>query len=391
MVILAGAQAYAKQGPISFIYMDRDGNVIAFQKVQRGWTEVQLNNGGKTTAPPATSLPAAFTITHEQLGRQTDVCYVDAEGKIQHLYANRTTHGKWVAECLNVDGVTDAPPAVGRVSSTPYQDAQLEYVYRDKDGRLNEIAWRDSRWSVQRLNVDGATTAPPAAGDPCVMEWGEKDEPRCMSVTFRDGDGGIQHLCLQDGKWICEKLNLGEGTDGPAAKGGPVSIYCKGEMHHVYQDGDGMLHHVWRTQGQKKWNWEQLNEGGRTSAPKAVGAPVSLMREGLPLNFLYRDGEGTLQSIYWSEGWKNEALTGPSGRIKAPAAVSDPSVCLISPEVPAEGGQLQRAPEEQYVFYVDEENRLQQLREVGGQWEVETVNQEENARMALPIGGLSFF
>ncbi|MGA2080801.1 MAG: hypothetical protein ABSH53_09365 [Holophaga sp.] len=378
------ATAAAADVPVNFAYRDAKGNIHDFHFDGKVWQKLQLNNGGMTAAPVAVSDPSAFAVGEASIfsfsfsgwdlpADLRDFGYVGENGDIHRIFHHG---GKWAHETLNNAGVTSAPPAAGRVAATPVNRRQLTYTYRDKDGNIQHIASHEGIWHAYRLNNGGSTSASLAAGDPAVLEGKEGS----LEVVYQDPAGGLQHLHWGHGGWKTEQLNLGGATEAPAAVGNPVLLQGREhQMHCAYRDINGNLQHIYSVQS--KWSHDQLNNGGTTAAPLAAADPAGTVRQDGQVDYVYRDQEGSLQHLFLKENrWGSEKLN-EGGLSSAPFAARGPWIRQAA----GSGGEALQ------VFYLDGQGNLQHLSGPQGKWSSEVVNTGAHVTMALPAGGLNFY
>jgi hypothetical protein len=260
----------------------------------------------------------------------------------------------------------------------PFNREQLTYTFRDQDGNLQSIASHEGSWHAYRLNNGGKTSAPLAAGDPSVLEWG----PRNFDVVYRDVAGGVQHLFLLEGEvgWKAEQLNLGGLTEAPPAAGDPFGLHGRDQqLHYAYRDLNGNLHHLYGAHS--KWHHEQLNNGGATTAPLAAGDPAGAVHLDGQLDYVYRDTEGWLQRLVLKEGKWSSATLNDTGLSGVPPAASEPWLRCA----PCSEGEAT------HVFFLDGPGDLQHLTCLQGKWSHEVVNRGANVTMAIPVGPLKFY
>lgn len=264
-----------------YAYIDNLGNIFHIRYDGHWWSE-KLNNGGKTSAPPAASSPVSMEYDLKTMGAYLlDYAYRDEQGGVQHIYwANNT----WYNEKINNGGKTNAPPAVGNISSfkaelsVPEEGMEIiDYIYRDESGNLQHVYWFNRNWYSEIINNGGTTLAPPAVGDPTSgSTWfydGEgRINGRILDYAYRDAEGNIWHVYWYGYNWYMEKLNNGGVTTAPPAAGDPSSYIHNGLLHYTYRDINNNLQHVWWING--TWSWETLNNGYITDAPACTGKPV---------------------------------------------------------------------------------------------------------------------
>jgi len=323
-----GAVQFQNQHHVT--YRDADGNVRDAWFDGASWHHQQLSEGGGlTTAPPAAGNPCAIALASAQ---QHHVSYRAADGVIWDVWRGATS--PWNAQKLNDDGATGAPPAAGdpRAAELP---GQHHVTYRDHRGNMQDLWFDGASWRAQQLNNGGLTDAPPAAGDPASIRVGNEHH-----VSYRDQGGNIHDVWF-DGSWHHQQLNNGGLTDAPPAAGDPAAIAVRGSQHHVsYRDAGGNLNDLWFD---GSWHHQQLNNGGLTTAPPAAADPAAIDFLGQH-HVSYRDRNGDACDL-WFDGasWQQQKLN-HGGRTFAPAVIDGPvsSVYLNQHHVTyrAPGGDL---------------------------------------------------
>jgi hypothetical protein len=291
-----------------FTYRDPAGNLQdlwfdRFREKDR-WHVDQLNNGGRTPAPPAAGDPSGVACREG-----FRVAYRDPAGAVQLISFDRI----WQSRQLNLGAATDAPAAAGDPVQMVHAGSQ-HVLYRDGAGRIQDLRW-DGAWKARPLNRGGATGAPGAAGEPAAASVAGAGEGWRVAasgtahVAYRDLEGGIQHLWF-DGAWRAERLNAGGETGAPPALGDPSLRVVAGDVLHVtYRDPDGNIQDLW---SDGAWHSQRLNAGGQTGAPAAASDPVSLVP---PSNWefvAYVDvaGNAQLLSHFLDNPWQATRLNG---------------------------------------------------------------------------------
>ena len=289
-----------------------------------------LNNGGATLATPAAGPVCATAARYlPEAGPQFHFSYRDPQGGIQDLWHTRHLEkDKWYSWKLNGDGETPSPLAAGNPSGL-FHLKIYHVMYRDLEGGIQDLAYNGA-WHAQRLNNAGLTSAPAAVGDPLqVLIRGQRH------VIYRDREGGIQDL-WSDKTWHSRQLNNGGLTQAPAAAGEPAGLEYQGNTHVTYRDHKGQIQDVYFDGA---WHVQCLNAGGRTGAPSAAGDPGLMVVGGGIQHVAYRDQAGTIQDLWFDGAWHAQPLNN-GGATDAPGAASEP--CLLVPPSNWE-----------YVAYVD--------------------------------------
>jgi hypothetical protein len=317
----------------------------------------RLNNGGATQGPPAAGDPAATAVKRtERTGPQGHFTYRDRAGGLQDLWYDRYREkDRWHVDQLNNGGRTQAPPAAGDPSGADFQGA-FHVAYRDLAGGLQDL-WFDQTWHVRQLNQGGATGAPMAAGDPVqlvhrgrhhvfyrdgggsvqdlwydgawhaqqVNQGGATRAPAAVGdpvsvglpggyhISYRDDRGGIRDVSF-DGAWHEELLNVGGRTEAPLALGNPCARVAAGAIQHLtYRDLAGNLQDLWRD---RTWQVQRLTAGGLTGAPPAGSDPVALVPASNWEYVAYVDifGNAQLLSHFQDHPWQCVWLNAPGLR-----------------------------------------------------------------------------
>jgi hypothetical protein len=330
------------------IYKDPAGTIQRIYQTSASspWFTDQLNNNGLTSAPIAISDPTngsmySSTYRSNYVWETIEYLYLSEGGSINRVYWREDTK-LFYNDTLNNGGRTTAPPAaILPWVPRDYPEGGRNYVYTDTAGNVIHI-WSsttdvDSTHSYRQINNGGVTNTPPAAGRPSFLRpYIPIGKYYSTDFFFRDQQGFIQHVYFANNVWRNDVINGGRSTNAPLAVGDPVTMNCIVKpgnwtiLDCVYLDVNGGISHVYWTNG--VWKAEQLNGGKNTSvtsAPAAGGNPSSLNTTlpgvGFVLDYVYRDVDGNLQHIYWlNNAWKTEKLNN-GGVTNAPLASSDPS------------------------------------------------------------------
>jgi hypothetical protein len=98
--------------------------------------------------------------------------------------------------------------------------------------------------------------------------------------------------------WSLQQINAGGLTNGPAAVGRLfVSVFGK-QQHFAYVDLAGTLQDVWYDGETNHWSVQQINAGGLTNGPAAVSGPF-LSVFGEQQHFAYLDNAGAVWDSWY--------------------------------------------------------------------------------------------
>jgi len=230
-----------------------------------------------------------------------------------------------ILACLGLAGPLAADPAiVGKPCL--FSDYFAEWrtfpaILRDAQGNLT--------CGRNLLNRGGATQAPPAAGDPAATPTRRTRRYAPQGhFTYRDTGGNIQDLWFdryrEKDRWHADQLNNGGRTTAPAAAGDPSGVEWDGVFHVVYRDHAGGIQDLWAG---REWQSRVLNLGDATGAAAAAGDPVQLVHGGVR-HVLFRDIRGVIQDLQFDGAWTVAALN-HGGRTGAPPALGDPAVAKV--------------------------------------------------------------
>ena len=176
---------------------------------------------------------------------------------------------------------------------------QTHVLYRDVAGKIYD-SWYDGgagHWNLQQINLGGVTSGPAALSDPAPFIYNNQSH-----VLYRDAaakiwdswyDGGTGH-------WNLQQINLGGVTGGPGAVGDPASLIYNNQSHVLYRDASGEVWDSWYDGGTGQWNLQEIDLGGVTSGPASVGNPASFIYNNQS-HVLYRDGAGRVWDS-WYQG-----------------------------------------------------------------------------------------
>jgi hypothetical protein len=92
-------------------------------------------------------------------------------------------------------------------------------------------------------------------------------------------------------RWYRQQINSGGVTTGPVALGEPNSFIYDNQAHVLYRDNAGKIWDSFYNGVARTWNLQQINLGGVTTGSAAVGDPYSFIFNN-QAHVLYRDGAG---------------------------------------------------------------------------------------------------
>jgi hypothetical protein len=279
------------------------------------WSLQQINLGGLTAGPAAVSDPASFVYNN-----QTHVLYRDAAGKVwDSWYDGGTAH--WNLQQINLGGLTAGPAAMSDPASFVYNN-QTHVLYRDAAGKIWD-SWYDGQWNLQQINLGGVTTGPAAVGDPASFVYGNQTH-----VLYCDAAGEIWDSWYDGATshWNLQKIDLGGDTSGPASVSNPASFIYNNQTHVLYRDAAGKIYDSWYDGGAGHWNLQQINLGGVTSGPAALSDPASFIYNNQS-HVLYRDAAAKIWDSWYDGGtgqWNLQQIN-LGGLTGGPGAVGDPA------------------------------------------------------------------
>ena len=294
--------------------------MIRSANMRVNWKLQQLNLGGMTSGPAAVGDPSSFIYAN-----QSHVLYRDATdpGRKASSTASPTRNiaGKiwdcwydgqhWNLQQINLGGVTSGPAAVGDPSSFLYAgESQSHVLYRDAAGKIWDSWYDGQHWNLQQINLSGMTPGPAAVGDPCSFIFANQSQSH---ILYRDAAGKIWDSWYDGQHWNLQQINLGGETSGPATVGDPSSfvsafVYYANQSHILYRDAAGKVWDSWYDS--PHWNLQQINLGGMTPGPAAVGDPSSFIyADESQSHVLYRDATGKIWDS-WSQALAPVSPTG---------------------------------------------------------------------------------
>jgi hypothetical protein len=269
------------------------------------------------------------------------------DGKIRHVWWDPSTvPGIWGSDQWNgPGGRTSAPAAAGDLATMVYGQ-QMHIFYRGTDGGIYRVFWDDASqvmfWDQWTGGPGGRTSAPPAAGDPATMVYGQQQH-----IFYRGTDGGIYHIFWDAAKslffwdqWVGGPYAL---TSAPAAAGDPATmVYPLYQQQHIFYRGtDGRIYQVFRGPAgfgpPTQWGGPGANTTSPT--PAAVGDPATMVTPWSQQQDIFYRGrpdnetDDGIYHIWWAPGMLNFGaeqwtLPGPNAKTQAPAAAGDPATMV---------------------------------------------------------------
>lgn len=90
-------------------------------------------------------------------------------------------------------------------------------------------------------------------------------------------------------QWSLQQINLGGKTSGPKAVGDPFVSVFNGQEHFAYRAEGGAIWDAWYDPGSNHWNLQEINLGGNTGGALAqVGPSVGVYNN--QQHFVYVSG-----------------------------------------------------------------------------------------------------
>jgi hypothetical protein len=191
--------------------------------------------------------------------------------------------------------------------------------------------------NLHQITIGGVTNGPPAIAPPFVGVFRDQQH-----FSYRDDSGRIWDAWFNptNNGWNLQQLNLGGRTNGPSAVGGPCVGPYNNQQHFAYVDGQGLVWDSWYDGDQNLWNLQQLNIGGRTDGPAANAGftgkelgPVSIWVDpsGSQQHFTYLGTDAGIYDSFWdsnSRNWNLQKLN-EGGKTDGPPAASSPFGCVF--------------------------------------------------------------
>jgi hypothetical protein len=306
-----------------FAYRDSAGVLwdAWYDRGSNSWNLQQLTGaGGRTDGPAAISGPEISVF-----GDQQHFAYIDAVGAIRDAWYDGSSNS-WNLQQLVAGGLTDGPAAAADPFVSVYGQQQ-HIAYRGFNARVWDAWYDGDHWNLQQINENGVTAGGPAFSGPFISVFGEQQH-----FAYRDRGGDLLDSWYDSGPgtWNLQTINRGGVTNGPATPGEPaVSVFGE-QQHFCYLDRDGVLWDSWYDSGSNSWNLQQINNGGRTDAPLAIGQ-LSVAVTGGQQHFTYRDNGGIVWDCWYDSGsdaWNKQQIN-LGGNTNAPAAAGDPFLTIF--------------------------------------------------------------
>jgi hypothetical protein len=419
-----GAPAIPTGGPFVSVYKDQQhfawqdnaGNIWdAFWNSSK-WSLQQINNGGKTTTPPAVPGSGPFVSTYKD---QQHFVFQDASGKVWDSFWNSD---RWSQQKVSDD---NHPAAIGHAPFVSVYKDQQHFSYIDSEGFIWDPWWDSDKWNFQLINsgpmlwrgdytlfMDTKRSSWKAVPLP---DLGDQDSGNVFLATTRPGNGDLLFYgpqrstvyvgpldpasasdwheldddhkvhpdlhdillspnfaaTMQNGKYQLPAL-----TSGPAAAAGPFLSAYKQQHHFAYADNAGTIWDAFWDSDQ--WRIQQINAGGKTSGPLCSGTTgpfLSVYKD--QQHFTYTDGAGAIWDAFWnSDSWNLQELN-EGGKTNGPPA--EPN-----------GGPFASPYKQQHHFaYQDSAGTIWDAFWNGDQWHLQQTNAggKTTGPAAVPGGG----
>jgi hypothetical protein len=318
-------------------YRDQGGVIWDVWWDGASWRPQQINLGGQTSGVAATVGPSVGVYNQQQ-----HFCYVASGGYggsgfpqpgpiIDSFYDGSNWHLQEIDSNAGGPGAAWSPTSffVPREQQGPtfrpsiwtYVNQQ-HFTYLTIPGDIYDAFWDGTanRWDLQKLNNGGNTQGPPAVGDPFACVYAPATPPFNVHgqqhVGYRDAAGTIWDPWYDapSSRWRLQQINVGGNTAGPAAVGGPVVWVWSNtpsdwdqEQHFTYRAADGSIQDAWYDGPSDRWSLQQINVGGNTAGPPAVGNPSACVFVDPDVGFpaldqfvAYRDEFGAIWNAWYS-------------------------------------------------------------------------------------------
>jgi hypothetical protein len=281
---------------------------------------VQINGAGGVTPEGGPSLSVPYVSPYAPDGwYQYHFAYRDHHGQIWDTFSKPDnaapfpTVSEWVLQRINLDGNTSGPPAVAGPFCGTYSDQQ-HFVYFDDRGTLWDSFYvhGSNDWHLQHINNGGCTVGPPARLD-FVSIWVDPTGSQ-QHFTYWGADRNI-YDAFWDGEgnhWHLQTINSGDAATPPAAS--PPFACTFGMQQHIgFFDEAGTFWDCWYD-GFGHWTAQQINQGGRTDLPAGIASdehyPWIWVNGAFEQHFSYLATDFAVYDAYWdSESWHAERIT----------------------------------------------------------------------------------
>jgi len=179
------------------------------------------------------------------------------------------------------------------------------------------------------------------------------------------GPGSPNRLLYSYGKhlWQLQQINTGGQTTGPAAVGDATATVFGSQFHVLYRDSVGAIQDAFFGSS-GRWQLQKINLSGLTPGPAAVGDATAIVF-GSQFHVLYRDSAGAIQDAFFGSSgrWQLQKIN-LSGLTPGPAAVGDPIATVF--------GRSQR---QFHVLYRDRDGAIQDaFFDSSGRWQLQKIN-----------------
>jgi hypothetical protein len=202
------------------VYRAIDGHIVELYYLasQQVWkandlTEQAARQAGST---PPLAAGSPFGYVWDVDGAQ-HVVYRGVDKHI-HEFVRPPDRDAWYS--FDLTKTAAAPEAEGDpVGYTWADDASQHIVYRDTDGHIQQLYYKAEEAVWKHTDLTRDTEAPLAAGSPDAYTW---DEDASQHVVYRDRDGRIQELYFKAEEGIWRVNDLSSVTGAPFAQGKPA-------------------------------------------------------------------------------------------------------------------------------------------------------------------------
>ncbi|MHB8455972.1 MAG: neprosin family prolyl endopeptidase [Acidiferrobacterales bacterium] len=312
------------------VYRDAIGIIwdAWFDAASRRWKLQNLNydplipyNANLTTGTFAEGDPMATAFN-----QQWHVVYRDFTGMIQDCWWDGPS-GTWNLQMLNggPGGMTNGPAAVGNPMASVFA-GQWHVVYRDTNGIIWD-SWYDGTWNLQQINAGSLTSGPLTQIDPRAYDLSQQ-----WHVLYSDTSGNLWDSWYDGvlGTWNLQHLNGGGLTTGSVCVGAPTAINPANQWHVIYRDDNGNLVDVFYDGPSATWGLQVLNAGVVTRGPIAASDPSAVVYFN-NYHVVYVDAGGIVWDIWFDASattW-NAVQVNMGGLTNAPAAVGNATAAVF--------------------------------------------------------------
>jgi hypothetical protein len=117
---------------------------------QLPWSLQKIKDRGVSSGPVVVG-DIGYEVFVCTYGDQQHFAYRDADGSIQDAWYGADG---WDLQKINNEGVTSGPPAAGGLFVCVYNNQQ-HFSYIDHSGNIQDAWWDGNRWQLQTINNDG--------------------------------------------------------------------------------------------------------------------------------------------------------------------------------------------------------------------------------------------